>query len=484
MIASLRAFGYDFAMAIADLIDNSIYANARNISVDYSWNDGAPWFRIVDDGSGMTEAVLKTAMRVGSKNPLEKRDKRDLGRFGLGLKTAAFSQGKVLSVRTKTKPKNPVYRCWDLDHVQRVNKWELLVEPKEDAKEILSILDDFQSGTVVLCQRLDRITKDEEDPDAEANFLEKFTYVAKYLEMVFHRYLKGRPRVKIRVGRHECQGWDPFIATNAFTQERSTEHLDHKQISVTPFVLPHVSNRNSEENTLGAGIQGWNAHQGFYVYRNKRMIISGGYLDFDLKPEEHYKLCRIRIDLPNSVDHEWNIDVRKAAASPPSHVRADLERIARSTRTEAAEVYRARVGRPRKAGHKPSKHEVWVKVRKGDKVLYKINRDNEAIDRLLRKSKVTPAVTRQLFHLIERAVPHRAIVLDNAEREDCLVDLPPEIEPPPPALLKLCEDIFRSTLKRIHSPNAAARIACLNFDPHVSYRAHLDRIIEEMNGRE
>ncbi len=481
MISSLRAFGYDFATAIADLIDNSIFAAAQNIWIDYSWNDGQPWFRVTDDGAGMTEKVLKDAMRLGSQSPLDVRDKNDLGRFGLGLKTAAFSQCKLLSVRTKTASGKPVFRCWDLDHVQIENKWELSLKPPSGAEDQLSSLDPLEHGTVILCQKLDRLVTDIEDPEAEANFLAKFEYVASYLEMVFHRFLNGRPKLKISVGSHQCKGWDPFLEKNGFTQEYYTEFIDHRQVRVTPFVLPHVSKRTEEENRRGGGINGWNAHQGFYVYRNKRMIIHGGYLDFNLKAEEHYKLCRIRVDLPNSLDHEWGIDVRKAAASPPSYVRSALERIAKFTRSEACEIYRARAGSGGKTRKtRSSSHEIWSRSKVGDKVIYRINRDNDAIQQLIKKHKLSKSLINHLFHLVENSVPHRSIVIDNSETEDCLVDLPAEIAPPPQELIALCEEIFRAKLKTVSNPEAAAKLTCLSFPPHVGFRAHLDGIISEM----
>jgi hypothetical protein len=482
MISSLRAFGYDLSMAIADLIDNSIYAQAKNIVVDYEWNEGDPWIRILDDGKGMTENQLREAMRLGSQSPLDVRDDVDLGRFGLGLKTASFSQSKLLTVYTKTGPRQVATRSWDLDHVCTSGKWELCTKAPTKSVPLLSILDNLEHGSVVLCQKIDRLAQrtGDGDEEAQANFFEAFGKVARYLEIVFHRYLSGRDRVAISVGRHICQPWDPFLLSNGFTQVLSLEHLDQHRIEVKPFVLPHVSKRTVEETGQGAGLYGWNAHQGFYIYRNKRMIIPGGYLDLPFTAEEHYKLCRIQVDLPNNLDHEWNIDVRKAAASPPSNVRNDLERIARATRTHAAEVYRARIGGIRQSARRISKHDVWLKKRRGDKILYQINRSNDAIARIL--SELNPPATwvRKLFHLIEKTVPHRLIIMDNAEFEDCQVNLPPEFEPPPKELIELCCHIFSERVKGGQDPKTAADYTCSFFDEHPAYRAALDQLIEEM----
>ena len=251
-------------------------------------------------------------------------------------------------------------------------------------------------------------------------------------------------------------------------------------VEVRPFVLPHVSKQSEDERALGSGIFGWNAHQGFYVYRNKRMIIPGSYLDLPFKAEEHYKLCRIQIDLPNSLDHEWCIDVRKAAASPPSNIRADLERIAKATRAQAAEVYRARSGGTSRIGVRNRRHEVWLKSKKGDKVVYRINKDNEAIKQIVAEIDPPQRWVRKLFHLIENTVPHRAIIMDNAEHEDCHVGLPPEVAPPPAGLIEVCKRIFLARPDLEANPHSAADFACSFFDDHPSYRAELDKLIEEM----
>ena len=171
--------------------------------------------------------------------------------------------------------------------------------------------------------------------------------------------------------------------------------------------------------------------------------------------------------------------MRKATASPPSHVRAALERIAKSTRNEACEVYRTRAGGGRKRRVRTQKQAIWNRLRKGDKVLYHINRDNEVVLQFAKRHGLTKKTINQLFHLIESSVPHRSIVLDNSENEDCLVDLPPELEPPPKELIAICEEMFRAQLRKTRDPSAAAKVVCLSFPPHVGYRAHLDKLIEE-----
>jgi hypothetical protein len=484
MINSLRAFGYDLSMAIADLIDNSIYASARNIWIRYGWNEGNPWITILDDGVGMTENTLKEAMRLGSQNPDEERSPGDLGRFGLGLKTATFSQCKLLTVCSKTAEGEKSVRYWDLDHVQEVKEWEVGTEVKPETFSLISPLEKLAHGTIIVWQNLDRII----DPTtvssekAEARFYGKFVSVAFYLEMIFHRYLSGgKTSIAINVGMHKCKPWDPYLKDNDFTQELSSERYEDGRISVVPYVLPHVSKRSAEETGRGAGPRGWNAQQGFYVYRNKRMIISGGYLDFDIKPEEHFKLGRIQLDITNDMDHEWNIDVRKAFASPPDRLRSDLLRVAKATRNEAVKIYRARTGRPRNVTHINRTSDIWLKKRIGEKIVYRINKNNSLLKILLNEIDPPKHWAERLFHVIEATIPHRLIIIDNAESEDCHVNLPIDKTIPPASMLKLCEMFYLEELKNDKSHQEAVEFVTViePFDSHPAYRAHLDSLIEE-----
>ena len=122
MIESLRALGYSTKTAVADLIDNSIYAGAPNVWVNLFWDGVDSYVAICDDGGGMNAAVLRNAMRPGSRNPLEKRDARDLGRFGLGLKSASFSQCRRLTVASKDGSGSTEVRRWDLDYVNSTSE--------------------------------------------------------------------------------------------------------------------------------------------------------------------------------------------------------------------------------------------------------------------------------------------------------------------------------------------------------------------------
>ncbi len=479
MVASMRAIGYDLPMAIADLIDNSIYANAKNIWLDFDWADGEPWVRLKDDGLGMQEEELRAAMRLGSRGANEERNAEDLGRFGLGLKTASFSQCRVFTVVTKTVEGTTSRRCWDLDVIERTREWKLSLKAPSGSEPLLN-LDDVNSGTIVLWQKLDRLLDDIKDPEeAESVFRRKFIGVGKHLEMVFHRYFAGPHAINIFIGRTPMKPWDPYLLRNSFTQELSGEKYEDGSVCVTPYVLPHVSKRSPGETTDGGGPKGWNAQQGFYVYRNHRLIVSGGYLDLSIKPEEHYKLARIRVDLKNNMDHEWHIDVRKAVAIPPDRLRAELEKVARATREEAVKVYRARAGKV-KGRIRKNTNDVWLKRRRGDKLLYEINRENDAIKCILDELSPPDQWIRKLFSTIERTIPFREILIDTSGNEDCHVDLPSDVKPPEPALIELCKDLYLKQ-KRTGKSHQVAMDIILSiepFDTHPAFATALDNIME------
>lgn len=479
MIASMRAIGYDLAMAIADLIDNSIFAGANNIWIKYHWEGSGSWIYILDDGHGMSEEKLKEAMRLGSQSPLDERDPKDLGRFGLGLKTASFSQSRVITVYTKTPEGVTSTRCWDLDHIEETQRWELDTIPPENTESILAELDELPHGTMVLWQELDRVVE-VDDPDNKEGmkiFYNKFLAVQKYLEMIFHRYLSPPVNLRITLGTAELKPWDPYLRNNTFTQELASERYEDGTVRIVPFVLPHVSKRTDAESDSGAGPKGWNAQQGFYLYRNKRMIVPGSYLDFGIVPEEHYKLARIMVDIDNRMDHEWGIDVRKATASPPDRLRAEFEKVAKATRKIAENVYRARMGTVQTT-KKRSTNEVWKRMRKGDKVVYEINKGNEVIKEILNQISPPASWTKKLFHVIETTVPYRLILMDNSELEDCHVDLLPEVNMPSQELLDLCAEFYKKHRDngRAHEVAIDLTLALEPFNTHLVYRVVLDSL--------
>jgi hypothetical protein len=430
LIHSIRSFGYDLATALADLIDNSITARAKSVWVNFFWNGAASWISIKDDGVGMTQEELVKAMTLGSKNPLLPRPANDLGRFGLGLKTATFSQSKQLTVATKVIDGTIAVRCWDLDYVSGCGQWRLLKQGSENLRH--ENIRDMVQGTLVLWDKLDRIVDEEvevDDERAHDHFLERAALVKKHLSMVFHRYLEGPNPLKIWFNDKPVTPWNPFLMDQQATELLTVEPLfvSDKRIEVRPYILPHHSKMSQDDHIKGAGTKGWNAHQGFYVYRNKRMLVAGDWLGLGFQKEEHYKLARIQIDIPNNLDQEWSIDVKKSKARPPQCIRQDLKRIAKITRDKASNIYRHRG----KVVSRTSSTEftfLWQQSLKHGKISYKINRAHPLVSQCDKTSNDNH-VLESLLKMLEETIPIPMILLNYSEQSDNIKG-PFEDEPP------------------------------------------------------
>ncbi len=190
-INSYRSFGYNLSTSIADIVDNSISANAKRIYIDFIWKGSSSSISIIDDGNGMSLDELIIAMTPGSKNPDDKRDENDLGRFGMGLKTASFSQCKSLTVITK-KENALNFRCWDLDYINNNDKWVLL--NYSSSIENIKKVENLTSGTMVIWEKMDRIVgESREDNETVKNaFYSELKTVSDHLSLVFHKYIEQK----------------------------------------------------------------------------------------------------------------------------------------------------------------------------------------------------------------------------------------------------------------------------------------------------
>lgn len=423
LIESMRAVGYDLPTAVADLIDNSIAANGKRISVEFDWDGPDSSLKVIDDGEGMSEDVLVQAMRLGSKSPTEAREPHDLGRFGLGLKSAGWSQARVLTVATRTKKGELHIRQWDLDHVISLGTWSLLnLDPSKNDR-YGSPIEEYESGTVVTLERMDRMvgTEPKEDAEARARFTRAVASTYQHLSMVFHRFLQGRHAIEMAVNEKFVSPWDPFMADEPATQPSPTETFrsGDGRVAVTPYVLPHFSKLDTDQHTLGSGTKGWNAHQGFYVYRAKRLLVAGGWLNLkNMKQEEHLKLARIQVDIDNTLDSEWQIDVKKETAVIPGFLEQDFRRIAEATRRKASDAYRFRgktVARTKRG--EESLQFVWERVKRRNNHVFLVNRNHPVVKALGSESMDQRKAVEKALRLAEENIPVESIVMESREAE-------------------------------------------------------------------
>lgn len=413
---SLRAFGYDLGTAIADLVDNSISAGAANVWIDFTWDGTDSCIAITDDGRGMSESRLRDAMRLGSRHPGETRAADDLGRFGLGLKTASFSQCRCVTVRTKEKHQSPVLRRWDLDHLAKADAWQVLLQARQDSAQHFLRLDALLSGTCVLWQHMDRVMRGVVDRDV---FIERCEQVEQHLALVFHRLLEQPARLRVFINEHHVEPFDPFFIGFA-TRELLPHHLQSPSgsVLVEPFVMPHESKLlDAEERKLAGDPKDWTARQGFYIYRQDRLLVAGSWLGYrDWRKDERHKLARIRISLPNTSDEDWQIDVTKCKARPPEALREKLRLIGKTTRENALRVMSYRGVRLTTPGTRSVRH-VWDQIIHHGRTTYRVNRDHPAIAALL-DDRQQKASIEAMLKVIEESIPVALIAYHSQEEPD------------------------------------------------------------------
>ncbi len=431
LIQSTRAIGYSLEAAVADITDNSIAAGASTISITF-FPFGDPYVAILDNGCGMDDAEINTAMQYGSVSPLEERSKQDLGRFGLGLKTASLSQCRKLTVVSKVY-ETVVCRCWDIDYVAQTEKWSLLAMTKGEIEKLPCVdrLMAQSTGTLVLWQNLDRLKMGE--INFEHALGKRMADVRRHLALVYHRYLAGEPGIKklsMDINNEPVIPFDPFLLKKSYqAMDDEVLTLRGQKVVIRPYILPHISKLTAEEIASLGGKEGIRRQQGFYIYRNKRLLAWGTWFRL-MRQGDLSKLARIQVDLPNSLDDLWTLDIKKSTAIPPAELRQSLsaiiERIAE--KSKQTWVYRGRKETSDTVVH------IWnrMKAPNGD-VFYELNREHPAI-KSLSHSGVSSSTLEAALKQIERGLPLNQLYVDLNNDEHFVNDS------------SVSEDVVRSAL--------------------------------------
>ncbi len=349
LIRSLRDMGYDFPQAVADIVDNSIEAGATRIEIDIEFDGDNSWVRIADNGTGMRPEELREAMRYGAEREYESDD---LGKFGLGLKTASLSQCQHLSVASRWNPDRAdvAAYAWDLNHIEKVNRWEIIPVDRNGLGPALRHPLKDTTGTVVLWQKLDRILgyKLPYGEAARRRLSQMCREVELHLGMVFHRFMSGlirKKRISILLNGNPITPWDPFCQAEPKTKALQILPLPIKhegisgEVLIHPYILPHQHEFTSPDAfRLASGPANWNQQQGFYIYRAGRLIQSGGWSNLRA-PDEHTKLARIALYFSPAFDEAFKINVAKMRVQLPSQIREDLREAIAPFLKLAREIY-------------------------------------------------------------------------------------------------------------------------------------------------
>jgi hypothetical protein len=422
---------------------------------------------ILDDGDGMTPSELTEAMRHG-RNPSDARDPNDLGRFGLGLKTASLSQCRRLIVVSK-KDGLTSGRAWDLDVVQKHEKWVIVIPSSAEIAELplAKSLEQYDSGTLVVWQQLDRLIAGSPRPQAEMTL--KFQAMEEHLALVFHRFKQreaNNPEIYIELNGRPLPARDPFLKSNNYRQPLEGQIIKHEKgnVSVSPYILPPIIHLTPGEIDLAGGLDGLKNSQGYYIYRARRLVIWGTW--FRLVPkEEFYKLSRVQVDIPNSFDELWSLDIKKSAAFPPDVIRTRLREITPHFVSASKQTVTYRGRRTASMSTAP----LWIRNEPRHNVFqYNINREHPLqlyVSSILEKEELKKFEF--LLDLLESTLPLESIYADmcNDKREETL----PEFE--------LCEQ-FAKKLMLIFDLSIEA---VLSMDPLDKYPQHHKKLIQEFD---
>ena len=400
---SLRSIGYSFSDAICDIIDNSITALASSVEIYITWSETRPIVSIKDNGQGMSRHELIEAMRPGTRSPAEQRSEGDLGRFGLGLKTASFSQSSKLSVTTWQKELTCYRAEWDLNEVEQSNQWALLLE------QLAKPENESASGTIIEWTDIDGFS--EMDPkEGQKQLARMVVELEAHIGRTYHRFIEGQATRKVgfTINNLACDAINPFFPAKSVARPKE-EIIDRgKRCYIQSYTLPHGTKCTSQEWELNSGPNGYLESQGFYLYRNNRLIVPSSWFGLAAKKESS-KLCRASIDITHESDFDWQIDIKKSSATPPPSIRSRLKSLIHNLTTSSrqAQLYRSR------SLSNADIVSIWKRVVKDGAVEYIVDHDHHLLRSLTdglgedEKRKVA-----ELINIIVNTLPTRAIYRD------------------------------------------------------------------------
>lgn len=400
LMNSNRSIGYSLKSAVADIIDNSLAAGATIINITTPTEE-RPCLAILDDGYGMDASELESAMRYGSCPITATRSASDLGRFGLGLKTASLSQCRRLVVISKKAGGTLCGAFWDLDRLETDVPWPLGILDEDDFSSV-PLIDSLRNrphGTLVLWENLDVLLGSlRGGKDLGSRLDELLAKLKKHLGLVFHRFIEGdhkHPAVRIVFNNSDIEARDPFLKERSSRPyDRDVYEINGQRIYVQPYILPHPGHITQSERALVGDLD---RNQGFYIYRNRRLIIWGTW--FHLKKKTRLsQLARVQVDIPSSpeIDRLWDLDVKKSNASIPECLRESLKNAVEKIQGFSADR------RIRRGREQTTKIGIWTRRQLPDGGFrYLINENNPTISNYITQH---PEI-RPVLRLVAAALP-------------------------------------------------------------------------------
>jgi hypothetical protein len=409
LLDSNRNLGYSIEEAVADLIDNSITAQATKIIIQLNWNNGNPTFRLYDNGKGMSETKLINSFKLGS---LEKRDPKDLGRFGFGMKTASLSQAKELVVISKSQKDKVVIRSLDLNFIEINNKrWNLKHCDNADYKNDIDFLNTSGHGTIICWKSWDRAPEQYED------FISLITKIGNYASVCFHRFIESG--IKIFSHDEQLKAISPIPKeSQKYSEVPLKNHEDSKQIA---YILKHPKFWDQDYDSMNQIssyklFNGFVSQQGIYIYRCNRLLNpNGGWLGV-IRPINSSKLARVSIDYPNSADHLWSLDITKTNASIPYEFRKEIEKLVENTKLESvSKITRGMTSISKKVKNLYDNSLIWQEKEDKDFRCYRYYPDlnHPIFENLLKDKKLDKKTLEFIFELLSQNLPIAKIIENN-----------------------------------------------------------------------
>lgn len=351
LVDMLASVGHKLKSAIADLVDNSISADATEIRIKFGPPNAGHgrWLTIADNGRGMDQATLDQAMTLGSASDY---DLNALGKFGFGLKGASWSQTKVFTVVTRTAKGPARHLTWDVEDMAH---WMAKSDPLQPWEKEETALDGH--GTVVLWKdmRPPQITQSHDVAPWSYEVME----LERHLALVFHRFLEGKAagRRKVRiwinkvpvepnnpVGHPLAEGYD-------LKRIRMPVGAHEAWVRVQAFLLPSEEEIAEHHKAKGdtavrqaldlIGLHGKrNETQGLFIYRHDRLIQWGGWHGIWDTNDEKTKLARVVVNVDRDLDEMLQIDISKQQVQLPLYLTDAIKPLAEAARADSRKKYR------------------------------------------------------------------------------------------------------------------------------------------------
>ena len=432
LIKTLMRVGYDFNMAVGDIVDNSISADAKNIRIFTSLDPQYPTFSIYDDGWGMSEKELYENMKLAAKDPSLERDKNDLGRFGSGMKTASFSQARKLIVISKKKGSKICGAYWDIDEIESSDSWEVLMSLSEEEinsiygfdKDMLS-----ETGTVIIWHKIISF-KETQHTSLENIIANTIDSMSRYLSLHFHKFMQLNDKVSFFVNQRKLSPINPFIKGKG-SMDLTPENIRGKKgnVEIKPHVLPHPQYLSQSQIDKLGGIDAIYKNQGLYIYRASRLIIAGGWMGLSSR-NILGNLARVEVNIPASLDDEWSTDVKKSSLQLPVMVQKKLKQICQKP------IKKSR-GEHMHRGKKEEVNEYWfINENKQDNTTkYEVHlKNNELVEIAEKMTRANRTKLKEFLRNLSKYLPVNHIFSrigkspKSVNQENALLELPKDIE--------------------------------------------------------